>query len=312
MSSVRSATDWLLRTETDAMVRAYGPYWHRIADGFQAKGKRKPEGALGDLDLEEVTDDDIRKGADLAAKYAVKRSTTNGGRSASEHYIAAARRMFARAQKKGWCSSNPAMDVEKPRRNPSTRQALSDEQVEQMWTTIARRSGDPALDLLLVRFHLETGARREGALNMVTASLLEGMQCVKLDEKYGLVRNQPVSKTLLDHLTEHQRVRMKASPKPQDQVFRYKNGDPLTRRRYNTLFARVQEELSWAREQHVSTHHLRHTAITRVERLTSFGIAQRFAGHTPSTVTGSYIKAGVREVAYAVQLLTGEPHPLAG
>ncbi|MGH3371974.1 MAG: hypothetical protein ACRDPR_18470 [Nocardioidaceae bacterium] len=56
---------------------------------------------------------------------------------------------------------------------------------------------------------------------------------------------------------------------------------------------------------------LRHTAITNVARLAGYAIAQAFAGHTPPTVTGRYIHATLAEVAAAVAVLTGEPHPIA-
>jgi hypothetical protein len=54
-----------------------------------------------------------------------------------------------------------------------------------------------------------------------------------------------------------------------------------------------------------------HTAITTVERHASFAVAQAFAGHSASSVTGTYTQARISEVAQAVSVLTGEAHPLA-
>jgi integrase len=56
---------------------------------------------------------------------------------------------------------------------------------------------------------------------------------------------------------------------------------------------------------------LRHTAITAVERHAGYAVAQAFAGHCAASVTGTYTRARIAEVAAAVAALTGEPHPLA-
>ena len=61
----------------------------------------------------------------------------------------------------------------------------------------------------------------------------------------------------------------------------------------------------------MSAHVLRHTAITAVDRLAGYPIAQAFAGHAPPSVTGRYLHASIAEVAAAVAVLTGEAHPLA-
>jgi hypothetical protein len=61
----------------------------------------------------------------------------------------------------------------------------------------------------------------------------------------------------------------------------------------------------------LTAHVLSHTAITAVERIAGFAVAQRFAGHGPNSVTGTYTKADIAEVAKAIAMLTGEHHPLA-
>ena len=52
-------------------------------------------------------------------------------------------------------------------------------------------------------------------------------------------------------------------------------------------------------------------ATSAVARVAGFAVAARFAGHTSGSVTGTYTQADISEVAAAVALLTGEPHPLA-
>ncbi|WP_073840158.1 hypothetical protein [Micromonospora sp. CB01531] len=51
--------------------------------------------------------------------------------------------------------------------------------------------------------------------------------------------------------------------------------------------------------QSISTHWLRHTTVTWVERHFGYGIARTYAGHTDSTgpATTTYIKADLHGVA---------------
>jgi integrase len=50
---------------------------------------------------------------------------------------------------------------------------------------------------LLTEFHLETGARREGALNLALDDLDERRSTVWLHEKFSKEREQPISPSLL-------------------------------------------------------------------------------------------------------------------
>lgn len=183
---------------------------------------------------------------------------------------------------------------------------------------VTRTGGDdPHLDTLLLRFHSETGARRGGAIALRLRDLDERNLCVRLHEKGGTSRWQPVSRTLFQALLNHAAAR--GATQPDDQVFRYRptkgatTGAPLTRRRYNTLANRWQRELPWAALYCVSPHWLRHTALTAAERIGgSYGVARAFAGHAvPSDATTTYIKAGLADVAAVLVAMTGEPHPLA-
>ena len=66
-------------------------------------------------------------------------------------------------------------------------------------------------------------------------------------------------------------------------------------------------------------HWIRHTILTWVEgRGFGFAVAQAYAGHQDAargaramSATGTYVRAGLPEVATALSVLTGEPHPLA-
>lgn len=215
----------------------------------------------------------------------------------------------------GW-PENPALAVRKPRRRDSNRHGLADGQLQALYAVTAGGGNDPHLDLLLVRFHLETGARRGGAVALRLRDLDLTNQRLLLREKGDTQRWQPVSRTLLLALRAHAEVR--GAVQPEDPVLRYLPtagrtvGAPLTRRRYNTLADRWQRDLPDPALRGVSVHWLRHTAITSIERLAGFAVARAFAGHgVGREVTTSYIKADVAEVAAAVARLTGEPHPLA-
>lgn len=54
--------------------------------------------------------------------------------------------------------------------------------------------------------------------------------------------------------------------------------------------------------QGISTHWLRHTTLTWVERHFGYGVARAYAGHTDNTgpATTIYIKASLQEVATAL------------
>ena len=103
-----------------------------------------------------------------------------------------------------------------------------------------------------------------------------------------------------------------------ERLLRYPDGRPITYRRYDHLWKRLGEHLPWVETQHVSTHWIRHTILTWVERRFGFAVAQAYAGHEESSrgpramgATGTYVRAGLPEVATALSALTGERHPLA-
>ncbi len=102
-----------------------------------------------------------------------------------------------------------------------------------------------------------------------------------------------------------------------ERLLRYATGKPITARRYDYLWNRLGEHLPWVKTQQVSTHWIRHTILTWVERRFGFAVAQAYAGHQDAargaramSATGTYVRAGLPEVATALAVLTGEPHPL--
>ncbi len=283
--------------------RVYGSYWNRVLQ------------AWGSMTLTEVSASDISRLAEHIKAHVVERRNSRGGRSASEHMVAALRCVYRYAVADGIITEaeNPAMRVRKPRRLPSTRRALQDSRLEELNRVAACTGNDPALDTLLLRLHLETGCRRGGALAL-TPQDLDAEQClIKLREKGGTVRWQPVSPTLMSHLLAHGDGR--GGLESDQRLLRYANGRPISSRRYDYLWQRLGRHLPWVATQQISTHWLRHTTLTWVERHFGYAVAQAYAGHAShsrdGSATATYVRASLPEVATALAALTGEPHPLA-
>ncbi|MER7283876.1 tyrosine-type recombinase/integrase [Dactylosporangium sp. NPDC000244] len=282
-------------------LRAYGSYWNRI------------EQQWGDRRMDEVKPTEISGLVELVKAGRVMRRNGRSGRGTAENLIAALRCVYNRAVDDGYLrkDDNPALKVAKPRRLPSTRGALADAKLAELNAAAASSGNDPELDALLLRLHTETACRRGGALALRPVDLDEGQCLVRLREKGETVRWQPVSPTLMRYLLQHACERGAAA---EGQLLRYRNGTPVTRRRYDHLFVRLGRLLPWVATQQVSIHWLRHTTLTWVERNFGYAIAQAYAGHADSTgevgTTARYVRAKLSEVAAALAALTAEPHPM--
>jgi hypothetical protein len=85
-------------------------------------------------------------------------------------------------------------------------------------------------------------------------------------------------------------------------LLRYADGRPVTYRRYDGLWVRIGRHLPWVRTQQISTHWIRHTTLTWVERNFGFAIAHAYAGHTDGagdtrTATTTDVRGTLTEVA---------------
>lgn len=282
--------------------RAYGSYWNRVI--AQWGGRR----------LDEPTPSEIRQLMAHVKTHVVARRNARGGRSAAEHLVAALRCLYRHAEDDGLIpeAANPARKVAKPRRLPSTRRAVADTRLAEINQVTATTGNDPALDTLLLRLHTETACRRGGALALRPADLDPSQCLILLREKGETLRWQPVSPTLMTHLRQHAEQRHAPSG---GQLLRYTSGQPITSRRYDHLWARIGTHLPWVATQQISTHWLRHTTLTWVERNFGYAVARAYAGHTDSGgdagATSTYVRASLHEVAAALAALTGEAHPLA-
>lgn len=284
---------------SDGTRRVYGSYWNRIIEQW---GTRR---------LDEPAPSEIQQLAEHVKTQVVARRNARGGRSAAEHLIAALRCIYRHAAHDGLirAGDNPALKVAKPRRLPSTRRAVPDTRLAEINRIAATTGNDPALDTLLLRLHTETACRRGGALTPVD---LDPDQClIRLKEKGETVRWQPVSPTLMAHLQQHADHRDAPAG---GQLLRYANGRAITARRYDHLWVHIGHHLPWVATQQISTHWLRHTTLTWVERNFGYAVARAYAGHTDSGnagTTATYVRASLAEIATALAALTAEPHPLA-
>jgi integrase len=123
-------------------------------------------------------------------------------------------------------AQNPAMKVDKPRRKPSTRRGLPDERVAELVDVASRTGDDPALDALMLRFHIETACRRGGLLSLHRTDLDPEQCLVLLHEKAETQRWQPVSPTLMAHLLAHVEKRGGDHGGP---LFRHANGSAISK-----------------------------------------------------------------------------------
>lgn len=207
-------------------------------------------------------------------------------------------------------AANPAHRVPKPRRLPSTRRALTADELDAINVAARTNGNDVVLDALILRLHTETACRRGGALGLRVMDLDADRGLVRLREKGGTLRWQPITLHLAQRLTEHADAR--GAVLPADPLLRYRDGRALTSR-YDHLWHRLGLQLPWVAAQGISTHWLRHTTLTWVERYFGYGIARAYAGHTATTAaaTTTYIKADLQAVATALAAMTGQPHPLA-
>jgi integrase/recombinase XerC len=312
----------LLRTSTSIEVPAFTDYIPRVSEAVSTGTRRvystywnRVVQAWGPRLITSVTPLEISQFAEQVKASVVERRNARGGRGAAEHLIAALRCMYRHAVADGILTEaeNPAARVPKPRRLRSTRRALPDSRLEELSRVAASSGDDPALDALLFRLHTETACRRGGALAL-TPEDLDAEHClIQLHEKGGTTRWQPVSPTLMSHLIAHGETR--GGLDSGQRLLRYANGRSITSRRYDYLWRRLGCHIPWVATQQVSTHWIRHTTLTWVERHFGFAVAQAYAGHEDHGRGGramaTYVRAGLPEVATALAALTGEPHPLA-
>ncbi|MFD0203439.1 MULTISPECIES: tyrosine-type recombinase/integrase [Saccharothrix] len=269
----------------------------------------------GPLRLDEVDVDEVRRFLAHARETAQVRRSGVGGDGAVRHAHRTLSWLYRYAVEHELISvrQNVMRLIRTPGKGHSRRYALPPQLVSDILAAARSTGFDPVLDALLLRFHLETAARTGGAVALRVRDLDPDQLLVRLREK-NTQRWQPVSPTLMEHLLHHARDR--GARDDEDKVLRRADGTPLTSGHYQWLWARVGKYVESVRVAGISTHWLRHTTLTWVERNFGYAVARTYAGHSmPKSnlhgVTQVYVKASIDEVATALQALTRERHPLA-
>lgn len=243
------------------------------------------------------------------------------GQGGQEMCVSALRALFGRAVDDELLATNPAAKLDKGMRSETVRRALSVDEVEQLFDEVANGGDDPALDLALVWVLFETAARRDGVLNLTVGSIRIDAQMITLHEKQNRERSQPISTELIDYLIALAIARGGDRCRPGHESFDpsapllyYSDSTPadphpLSRKRFATLFDRIQRRFDWAAETQFTAHALRHTTARLVERNFNNQVARHYLGHGARTTTDSYTKASSAEVAEAFSAVTGFAHP---
>ena len=285
-------------TLTPGTLRTYDTHFRRL------------EHEWGNRPLTEPTKPELETMAAAIKRHAAAKPRGTG-RGAMENFLGAVRCIYRYAEDHGWIrpADNPARKVPKPPRSASSRYAIPHHQMAEINRVTAITGNDPELDCLILRLHTETACRRGGALALRPCDLDPDQCLILLREKDENERWQPVSPTLMHHLLRHAKERGATTTK---QLLRYRNGKPITSRRYDHLWTRIGEELPWVALQGVTIHWLRHTTLTWVERNFGYAVAREFGRHEgkKAGTTATYIKSNLLEVAAALAAMTGEPHPL--
>lgn len=208
----------------------------------------------------------------------------------------------------GWAAS-PAHLVPKPRRLPNVRRALTADELEEI-NLVARTSGnDTILDALLLRLHTETACRRGGALGLRVMDLDVDRGLVRLTEKGGTLRWQPITLDLATRLGEHAQARGAHVPADGLLCFRHGAGSPTA--------ATTSSGTGSANGSPGSPPKACPPTGSATppspgsSGISGTGIARAYAGHTDSTgaATTTYIKADLQAVATALAAMTGQRHP---
>lgn len=245
------------------------------------------------------------------------------GKGGQENAVTAYRHLFGQLVNDELWDRNPAEKVKKPKRNDTVRRGLDDNEISSYFDAVVSGGDDPELDFHLAWFHIESGARRGGAVALTMGDLKRTTQMIRLHEKGDRHDDQPVSAELIDALTALAIARGgarcdPASPDydPAAPVFYYKGSTPqtphrLSERRYDTMYKRIQLTLPWANEIMLTSHCLRKTGASIVERIAGSEVARLYLRHGRRNVTQTYTEAPLRRLVEAAEVYTGRPHPLA-
>ena len=313
---VKKQANGQIRIKDTTTYRTYDTTWRRLESKYGATRVRN------------LTDEDVTEIALSAQTSAVEKLNAKNAKRMAKGFaaipgagivgynraLAALSVFFNYSMDKKFIDENPMTSVDYLREPESKRGRMTADEIDELLHTAISGGDDPLLDHTFLWTLLETAARVGGLLNLQLQDINMKNQTIMLYEKGGKYREQPVTLELATALMTLATSR--GAITPTDSVFRYRvgskfSGCPMTSRRVDTIWKRLRNELPWVEERRVSSHVIRHTTLTFVDRFVSPTVARRYAGHGRRDVTETYTQADGDEVAGALEVVFGRPHPLA-
>ena len=310
----KKKSDGSMNLKDTSTYRVYDNHWKRLESKF------------GDKDIASLKANDVVKVALLAEEDSIKHWNSINitrqqkglplkeftGANAYNACVDAISVVFKYAIDEELITLNRTHSVKRKEIDPPKRHGLTNAQIVELLDTAASGGNDPVLDHLIMWTQVETGARMSGILKLQLGDVDTKRQTITLVEKRSKKRVQPVTRELMENLmrlagSRGARVRT-------DSVFRYlpnKDGisSPLTSKRFETLWKRLGQTLPWVASQGISSHYLRHTVLTWVDRVAGHSVARAYAGHSAGDTTDFYTSVGFSEIVDAHGLITGTIHP---
>ena len=313
---IKKQANGQIRIKDTTTYRTYDTTWRRLESKYGATLVRN------------LTDEDVTEIALSAQTSAVEKLNAKNAKRMAKGFaaipgagivgynraLAALSVFFNYSLDKKFIEENPMTSVDYLREPESKRGRMTADEIDELLHTAISGGDDPLLDHTFLWTLLETAARVGGLLNLQLQDINMKNQTIMLYEKGGKYREQPVTLELATALMTLATSR--GAITPTDSVFRYRvgskfSGCPMTSRRVDTIWKRLRNELPWVEERRVSSHVIRHTTLTFVDRFVSPTVARRYAGHGRRDVTETYTHADGDEVAGALEVVFGRPHPLA-
>lgn len=318
--SARSWSSPLRRAAQPARAR-YGPpptgraAYKDAGDIKRAKDrKNKPYPGLGGMNLNKVTNADLVRVVTAIRNEARTRVNGAKGKGAEENARTALRVFYKWARQNGYATATPDEGLSQKKRKKIHRRAYTIEELAAV-RTVLDRSRDPELAGVFFRLALETGARHAEMLAMTYGDLDSGAGTIQLVRKGfdGEYLHVPVTASLFDALEALPGKRSLGPVLDSTPILLDLDGKPITRRYFEHLCGVVRKEiptLGRGSQSWFTTHALRHTAATIVERTSGEAVARLFLGHAASGHTQQYTGAKPHELLAAMVAIWGEP--LAG
>lgn len=265
---------------------------------------------------------------------------TADGRGAREQFIQACRWFGEWLLRREAIAANPAKRVKLPRRREAEARALDAAEFVEVYQVAVTTGRDPELDGLILRHLLIHAQRRGGLLHSVAGGIdLEAGSIRYWDQKRRQWRSRPSAPTHLTDLVAHvlgRGNRIAAPPDApegerrhgvpaigeddplfyhppidtfdDDGYFVSREVRPVSRKRVESLFARVRRHLDWADRRGLRCHDVRHTSGRMVYKAADQQMARLHLAHDAASTTDHYLTEQMAELA-KLKCLLFEPPP---